>query len=423
MMKRRLLLAPKIFAVCLFAIVWIGLENLQAGLLTSGGEMPGSSMTVDFHEFSGGSNYTSGPIQIGSSVGENITWRTNYGGSVIGNGYYSLGTNGSWNSGRNGYTGLNSPSSSAFMRYIFEDGPVGAVGGFVNYVPTRDFIIRALDASMNPLESYEMNRSARISTGGQQNAGAFRGISRTTNDIAAFELRGAYGVLDDLTFGRHSTSPPPTPTTSVELAPSATFSVRNGGNGDPTGDALIDPQHAQVGNLEGGGSPDVRGMVEFDLDDSEPDSVSSATLDFSVLEPYLLSGSPSLVHFDIVVEAYLADTLIDPSDFQTNTFAVVSDFSTSGLRPPQSLSFDVTNIYRDALAIGSDLGFRLRQLNETGDSRHLGYTFHNFQLEAEFETTSTASTVPEPSSIALFSLGALGMAVVAIRRRKLAAAV
>lgn len=64
--------------------------------------------------------------------------------------------------------------------------PVHSVGAFMNYAPDPRYgptYIDALDSSGNILESYELNSSAPISTPYGVDAGASRGITRSTADI------------------------------------------------------------------------------------------------------------------------------------------------------------------------------------------------------------------------------------------------
>jgi len=107
-----------------------------AAPITSAGSIPGTPVVVNFSQFPGSFNFTTGPIQVGGLVGEDIQWSSNSSNSVIGNGGYNLGSNGSWDSGRVGYVGSN--SNTAIMRFSFNDGPVGAVGGFINYSINSD---------------------------------------------------------------------------------------------------------------------------------------------------------------------------------------------------------------------------------------------------------------------------------------------
>ena len=105
--------------------------NAGAILITSSGSLP-SPTVVDFSQFSGTFIFSTGPIQIGSLVGENIVWQTNQpsGTTVIGDPSFGLGNNGTWDSGRNGYTALN--LETGYMDYLFSN-PVNGVGGFMSY--------------------------------------------------------------------------------------------------------------------------------------------------------------------------------------------------------------------------------------------------------------------------------------------------
>jgi hypothetical protein len=158
---------------------------------------------------------------VGGLVGEDIVWTssnaTNQGGAVIGNGNYGLGPNGTWNSGRSGYTGLNSPND--FMNFRFNSGPVSTVGGFLNYAPGfgGNVIIAALDNMGNVLEQYDISVLAPIVTPGGTNAGAFRGIQRATADIFSFRVSNSFVVTDDLTFVRGGQQVVPEPATMALL--------------------------------------------------------------------------------------------------------------------------------------------------------------------------------------------------------------
>ncbi|MEM7044057.1 MAG: PEP-CTERM sorting domain-containing protein [Pseudomonadota bacterium] len=184
-------------------------RTAEAALITSSAGLVAPSV-VDFSQFAGGFDFTTGPVAIGGLVGESITWETTNAGfpaSVIGDGFYGLGSNGSWNAGRTGFTGLNTGIGS--MDFLFAT-PVSAVGGFINYSPGSGppVEIIALDNANNPLESFVINFIAPISTPGAINAGAFRGISRANDDIFGFRITNSFVVLDDLTFARSSTAVP-----------------------------------------------------------------------------------------------------------------------------------------------------------------------------------------------------------------------
>jgi PEP-CTERM motif len=209
---------------CLLALVTTGLMCLgsaitaRASLITIA---PSPSTVVTFAQFSGPFVFGPGPTQVGGLVGENIVWSTtnstNQGGSVIGNGSYALGTNGGWDSGRSGYTGLNAPSGD--MNFRFNSGPVSSVGGFLNYAPGTgpNVIIAALDNLGNVLEQYDISVLAPIVTPGGIDVGAFRGIQRGTADIFGFRVSNSFVVLDDLTFQRQGNQVVPEPATMTLL--------------------------------------------------------------------------------------------------------------------------------------------------------------------------------------------------------------
>lgn len=184
--------------VCFFALH----ANIARAILVTNPASLGSSTVIDFSQFSGSFQFTTGPVQIGGVVGSDVTWESTYGSSVIGDGGYGLGSNGIWNSGRNGYTGTN--SDTAAMTYRFLDGPVAGVGGFVNYTVApdgpSDAIISVLDSNDVVLESYNISVLAPIVTPFAVNDGAFRGILRNSADIYALRLSDKFSVLDDLTF-------------------------------------------------------------------------------------------------------------------------------------------------------------------------------------------------------------------------------
>ncbi len=195
-------------------------QDAFADTSTDDNDVPAPSQTVDFSQFAGvfdcpsvgliGPNAfcsTAGPIQVGDLVFEDITWSSTSTSSLLGNGFYGLAQNlgnGDWDPGRNGYVGTNAAANTVVMRFDFNNGAVCAVGGFVNYAPGfgDPFTITALDNGNAVLETFDVSTNAPISTPGALNDGAFRGIVRATNDIAAIELSGEFDVLDDLKFSR-----------------------------------------------------------------------------------------------------------------------------------------------------------------------------------------------------------------------------
>ncbi len=191
-----------------------------ASLITSATSVLPPSSTIDFSQFggfeSGGDGYQgTGPIQIGDLVGEDVQWSSSTPEAVVFSGFgrYGLGMengNGYWDVTRQGFSGLNAPEPN-WMTYEFAS-PVAGVGGFVNYWPgdnPSSVVIEALAADGTVLESHDLLTEAPISTPGQVDAGAFRGIARSSVEIKAFRVWNGWLVLDDLTFTRTPAPPPP----------------------------------------------------------------------------------------------------------------------------------------------------------------------------------------------------------------------
>lgn len=201
----------RLIAACAATAALMGLTvSSHAALVTTAF----AGTVVDFSQFSGA--FGAGPVAVGGLVSEDIDWSSSSADAVIGNGGYGLGLNGNWNSGRNGYTGLNNTNASGqYTQFVFGNA-VSSVGGFVNYAicegqqcdPAQDFIIEALDAANNALETYNISALAPISTPYATNDGAFRGIVRANADIYGFRLYNAVHVLDDLTFARADNNVP-----------------------------------------------------------------------------------------------------------------------------------------------------------------------------------------------------------------------
>ena len=186
----------------------------QAGtLVTDTSQMPGIDGVVDFSDKTS-SVFTVGPEQVGSLIGEDIEFTASGPSGGFSFPSYGLVDNGTW--GPNGFTyAFIDNGLGSWVRFEFNDGPVSAVGGFVNYAicgsdvgcGSGPFSIRAYDASMNLLDQFTVSTDAPISTPLAENDGAFRGIVRTTADIAVFEIEGGVAVIDDLTFFRGMSDP------------------------------------------------------------------------------------------------------------------------------------------------------------------------------------------------------------------------
>jgi hypothetical protein len=196
---------------CVPAVLLCGLP-VYASLLTDLSQLPLNHQVIDLQQFAGtGYFFTDGPQQVGPP-GDVLFTATNPDLSVLGDGSYDLGVNGSWGSPIT-YAAIDfdllggDPYSMTFTFDTLMDG----VAALMNYrAPTQseindgisysDVLIEALDSSNGVLESYDITESAPISTPGALNAGAYRGIVRGAADIQAFRVSNAGAILTNLSF-------------------------------------------------------------------------------------------------------------------------------------------------------------------------------------------------------------------------------
>jgi hypothetical protein len=186
------------FASALLAVL-VCTSDAPAFLSTSSADVP-SPTVIDFSQFGSQIDIGAG-VQVGGLVGENV-FLTAVGHAIVGPMSHGVGGNGSWT--RSG--ALSDDLSLGSLTFKFNSGPVGRVGGFMNYCPdcsASGALIEALDNVGNVLEGYNLKIAAPISTGSSSlNAGAFRGIIRGSSDIYALRLSHAFSVVDDLAFTR-----------------------------------------------------------------------------------------------------------------------------------------------------------------------------------------------------------------------------
>lgn len=124
---------------------------------------------------------------------------------------FGMGTNGDWEWSM---IGIDSSSDSSIT--INLGGLYSAVGGFMNYSPGGEFspTISAIAADGTTiLESYMLDLDAPISTPGETNGGAFRGIERAQGDIAYFRIENSYLGMHDITLLGGTPSEVPEPST------------------------------------------------------------------------------------------------------------------------------------------------------------------------------------------------------------------
>lgn len=124
---------------------------------------------------------------------------TNGAGSVIGTGYYGVGSNGAWWGDMGTYAGTDGDGVMNFgLRFVF-DQPVYSVGAWMNYstVGSSPAFLMAYGIGGELIAQYNIKTLAPINTPNQTNGQQFRGIQSGTA-IYAFELAGSYLVTRDL---------------------------------------------------------------------------------------------------------------------------------------------------------------------------------------------------------------------------------
>lgn len=179
------------------------------------------------------------------------------------------------------------------------------------------------------------------------------------------------------------------------------FHSSTGGDfGNPAG-------KAEVGNFS---TEEVRGLSEYDL--SGLSNASSAFVTFDVFGNGLFPGVNDFA-FDgtINITAYQGNNIENLTDYQAPTTDTVGSFSTAGISIGDIFSFNITDIFNDAIDLGwSSLGIRL----STEDTINGGgaWVFDDFRL-----TTTSESNVPEPSVIVLMGLGLAGLGFTRRRRK------
>lgn len=181
----------------------------HAALVTSFAAYTGPGLDLSAYA-TGSYNFTFGPKSIpgGITFTSNVVNSNSGLGSVLGQGGYGLGSNGSFDLPAV-YAGLDGPSG--YMSFTF-DAPVAAFGAFLNYFPNNQASqkIGAYDSLGALLEEWELTTVAPISTPGGVNAFAFRGIDLGTAVIKEFRLTGQY-ILAAATADGTPVNPNPTP--------------------------------------------------------------------------------------------------------------------------------------------------------------------------------------------------------------------
>lgn len=165
--------------VTAFAIAALAATGASASVLvTSPGAYSGPMLNLTPYA-NGNYNFTFGPV----NVGPGLTFTSNNGGgnsgqgSVVGQGGYGLGANGSFG-GSAVYIGVD--SGTGYAQITFSSAQTQFYG-YWNYAPGfgDNATISTLDSAGNVLQSFDLTALAPISTPGGFNAFEFRGIDGT----------------------------------------------------------------------------------------------------------------------------------------------------------------------------------------------------------------------------------------------------
>ncbi len=185
-------------------IVGFWVNTLHAAIVTDSSQIP-DPYVINFDGAPETSGSGVGPLRVFNDYGIRIEVSGTPGTSgLYSRSGWGFGTNGVWVAGT--HIGMSSTPPESII-VTFKDGPVAAAGVFTNYVPELGEFssIAALDENMQVLEEYNLEEVAPIRVSGIGKPGAFRGISRQSNDIYHFRITGEDPVMDDLTFFQYTT--------------------------------------------------------------------------------------------------------------------------------------------------------------------------------------------------------------------------
>lgn len=200
----------------LIAVLFVASNVVHADLITS--DVGYTGPTIDLSAYENGSyNFTFGPEVLPGGI--TFTAAPGGGGnsgmgSVIGQGGYGLGANGTFG-GDAVYIGVDSGDGYADLTFNTE---VSFFGAYFNYAPGLGDAptLFALDSMDNVIESYDLESLAPISTPSGFNEFAFRGIDLGMSTMKKFRFGGSYILLAGTPDGRVV---PPSPVS----APGALF--------------------------------------------------------------------------------------------------------------------------------------------------------------------------------------------------------
>ena len=179
-------------------MLFAGAAQASTSLTSSAAGYSGPTLNLTAYA-NGMYNFTFGPVPVANG----FTFIANPGcsggypcggnsgkGSVIGQGGYGLGANGSFG-GPAVYIGVDSGTGYDQLQLA---SPVSQIGFYFNYAPGfgSDATISTLDKNYNVVDSYDLTTLAPISTPGGFNQFEFRGIISTATDIYGLQFGGNY---------------------------------------------------------------------------------------------------------------------------------------------------------------------------------------------------------------------------------------
>ena len=196
----------------LAAVLAVSAPMVQAATTLTTDDSGYTGPQLDLSAYANGNyNFTFGPV----SLPNGITFTANPGGggnshngSVIGQGSYGLGSNGSFG-GSATYIGVDSATGYAELTF---STLVSSFGGYWNYYTpllAENPVISAYGALGNLLGSFDLSVLAPISTPGGFNQFAFRGIVSDSADIKTIRFGGSYLLLAGTASGAVPTVPVP----------------------------------------------------------------------------------------------------------------------------------------------------------------------------------------------------------------------
>jgi hypothetical protein len=166
----------------------LGAPAHGASLLTSASGYSGPVLKLG--EYDGGAfTFTTGPVTLPGG----ITYSSGSSNSALGDGVYFLGTNGD---SLNSYiVGANDPDAAVTLTFAT---PVASFGADFNYSPGTgsDPTISAFGVNGDLIASYDLADLAPISTPGEVNVFAFRGIDGDGAPIASIAFSGDYIIAE-----------------------------------------------------------------------------------------------------------------------------------------------------------------------------------------------------------------------------------